>query len=402
MKGFRETFFTKSFPKNIAMHISEKYITILGSTGSIGTQSLDVCREQGIRVEALSAHSNVALIEAQVREFMPKYAALADPIAAADLKLRLADTPVRVFAGNEGILEMISLLEGDTVVNAIIGGPGLLPTLAIIDAGKNLALANKESLVTAGEVVLSRAREKGVTVLPIDSEHSALFQCLMNGRKEEVTRLILTASGGPFFGKKREDLLNVTREQALAHPTWKMGAKITIDSATLANKAFEMIEAAFLFDIPMDKIEVLVHRESVIHSLVEYIDGAQIAQISDPDMRMCIRYALSYPARAKTSTKPTNLWERGRLTFYPPDEETFKPIRLARYAMTKGGLLPAVFHGANDAAVELFLQNKIKFLEIADLTESVVHNYNNITAPTLDQLLFADADAARRVIELAK
>lgn len=384
------------------MHISEKYITILGSTGSIGTQSLDVCREQGIRVEALSAHSNVALIEAQVREFMPKYAALADPIAAADLKLRLADTPVRVFAGNEGILEMISLLEGDTVVNAIIGGPGLLPTLAIIDAGKNLALANKESLVTAGEVVLSRAREKGVTVLPIDSEHSALFQCLMNGRKEEVTRLILTASGGPFFGKKREDLLNVTREQALAHPTWKMGAKITIDSATLANKAFEMIEAAFLFDIPMDKIEVLVHRESVIHSLVEYIDGAQIAQISDPDMRMCIRYALSYPARAKTSTKPTNLWERGRLTFYPPDEETFKPIRLARYAMTKGGLLPAVFHGANDAAVELFLQNKIKFLEIADLTESVVHNYNNITAPTLDQLLFADADAARRVIELAK
>lgn len=402
MKGFRETFFTKSFPKNIDMHISEKYITILGSTGSIGTQSLDVCREQGIRVEALSAHSNVALIEAQVREFMPKYAALADPIAAADLKLRLADTPVRVFAGNEGILEMISLLEGDTVVNAIIGGPGLLPTLAIIDAGKNLALANKESLVTAGEVVLSRAREKGVTVLPIDSEHSALFQCLMNGRKEEVSRLILTASGGPFFGKKREDLLNVTREQALAHPTWKMGAKITIDSATLANKAFEMIEAAFLFDIPMDKIEVLVHRESVIHSLVEYIDGAQIAQISDPDMRMCIRYALSYPARAKTSTKPTNLWERGRLTFYPPDEETFKPIRLARYAMTKGGLLPAVFHGANDAAVELFLQNKIKFLEIADLTESVVHNYNNVTAPTLDQLLFADADAARRVIELAK
>ena len=392
----------KSFPKNIDMDISQKYITILGSTGSIGTQSLDVCREQGIRVEALSAHSNVKLMEAQVREFNPKFAALADPIAAADLKVRLADTSVRVFAGNDGILEMISLLDGDTVVNAIIGGAGLLPTLAIIEAGKNLALANKESLVTAGEVVLRRAREKGVPVLPIDSEHSALFQCLMNGRREEVSRLILTASGGPFFGKKREDLMNVTREQALAHPTWKMGAKITIDSATLANKAFEMIEAAFLFDIPMDKIEVLVHRESVIHSLVEYIDGAQIAQISDPDMRMCIRYALSYPARAKTSAKPTNLWERGKLTFYPPDEETFKPLRLARYAMTEGGLLPAVFHGANDAAVELFLQNKIKFLEIADLTEEVVHTYNNVTNPDLNALLFADADAARRVMELAK
>lgn len=384
------------------MLISDKYITILGSTGSIGTQSLDVCREQGIRVEALSAHSNGKRMEAQIREFSPKYAALADPIAAADLKLRVADTNTRIFAGSEGILEMISLLEGDTVVNAIIGGAGLRPTLAIIDAGKHLALANKESLVTAGEVVLRRAREKGVSVLPIDSEHSALFQCLMNGRKEEVSRLILTASGGPFFGKKREELMNVTREQALAHPTWKMGAKITIDSATLANKAFEMMEAAYLFDIPMDKIEVLVHRESVIHSLVEYIDGAQIAQISDPDMRMCIRYALSYPARAKTSAKPTNLWERGMLTFYPPDEETFKPLRLARYAMTRGGVLPAVFHGANDAAVELFLQNKIKFLEIADLTETVVHTYNNVPTPDLDRLLLADEDAARRVLALAR
>ena len=213
------------------MHISEKYITILGSTGSIGTQALDVCREQGIRVEALTAQSNGTLLEAQIREFKPRFAALADPVAAADLRLRIADTDTRVFAGAQGILELISLLSGDTVVNAIIGGAGLLPTLAIIEAGKNLALANKESLVTAGEVVLTRAREKGVPVLPIDSEHSALFQCLMNGRREEVSRLILTASGGPFFGKKREELANVTREQALNHPTWKMGAKITIDSA---------------------------------------------------------------------------------------------------------------------------------------------------------------------------
>ncbi len=384
------------------MLISEKYITILGSTGSIGTQSLDVCREQGIRVEALSAQSNVDLLEAQVREFSPRFAALADPAAAAELRLRLADTDTRVFAGKEGILEMITRLQGDTVVNAIIGGAGLLPTLAIIAEGKNLALANKESLVTAGEVVLTRARERGVPVLPIDSEHSALFQCLMNGCRDEVSRLILTASGGPFFGKKRADLAAVTREQALAHPTWKMGAKITIDSATLANKAFEMIEAAFLFDIPMDKIEVLVHRESVIHSLVEYIDGAQIAQISDPDMRMCIRYALSYPARAKTSTKPTNLWERGKLTFFPPDEETFKPLSLARFAMNGGGLLPAVFHGANDAAVELFLENKIKFLDIADLTETVLHKYKNIAMPSLDALLAADADAAEQVRILAK
>ena len=384
------------------MLISEKYITILGSTGSIGTQSLDVCREQGIRVEALTAQSNVALMEAQIREFKPRFAALSDPVAAADLKLRVADTGTRVFAGAEGILDLISLLAGDTVVNAIIGGAGLLPTLAIIEAGKNLALANKESLVTAGEVVLTRAREKGVPVLPIDSEHSALFQCLMNGRREEVSRLILTASGGPFFGKKREELEGVTREQALAHPTWKMGQKITIDSATLANKAFEMIEAAYLFDIPMDQIEVLVHRESVVHSLVEYIDGAQIAQLSSPDMRMCIRYALSYPARAKTSAKPTNLWERGSLTFFPPDEETFKPLGLARYAMNGGGLLPAVFHGANDAAVELFLENQIRFLDIADLTEEVLHKYKNVASPSLDALLAADRDAADRVRALAK
>lgn len=384
------------------MLISEKYITVLGSTGSIGTQSLDVCREQGIRVEALTAQSNVALIEAQIREFKPRFAALSDPVAAADLKLRVADTDTRVFAGAEGILDLISLLAGDTVVNAIIGGAGLLPTLAIIEAGKNLALANKESLVTAGEVVLTRAREKGVPVLPIDSEHSALFQCLMNGRREEVSRLILTASGGPFFGKKREELEGVTREQALAHPTWKMGQKITIDSATLANKAFEMIEAAYLFDIPMDQIEVLVHRESVVHSLVEYIDGAQIAQLSSPDMRMCIRYALSYPARAKTSAKPTNLWERGSLTFFPPDEETFKPLGLARFAMNGGGLLPAVFHGANDAAVELFLENQIRFLDIADLTEEVLHKYKNVASPSLDALLAADRDAADRVRALAK
>ncbi len=384
------------------MWISEKYITVLGSTGSIGTQSLDVCREQGIGVEALSAHSNAALLEAQVREFHPRFAALADEVAADDLRLRLADTDVQVFAGQQGILDMISLLRGDTVVNAIIGGAGLLPTLAIIDARKNLALANKESLVTAGQVVLTRAREKGVSVLPIDSEHSALFQCLMNGRREEVSRLILTASGGPFFGKKRADLAGVTRAQALDHPTWKMGAKITIDSATLANKAFEMIEAAYLFDIPMDKIEVLVHRESVIHSLVEYIDGAQIAQISDPDMRMCIRYALSYPARAKTSAKPTNLWERGKLTFFAPDEETFKPLAMARYAMEGGGLLPAVFHGANDAAVELFLQDRIGFLDIGDLTEEVLHTYKNISQPSLEALLEADHHAAELVRQLAR
>lgn len=378
-----------------------KTIALLGSTGSIGRQTLDVCRDHGIAVEVLTAHRDVEAIEAQIREFKPKVAVMADENAAKTLAIKVADTDTKVYAGSEAILDAVGNMRGDTVVNAIIGGAGLAPTLAAIDAKKQLALANKESLVIAGEEVMRRARRNGVSVLPIDSEHCAIFQCLMAGEKREVSKLILTASGGPFFGKSREELMQVTVAQALNHPTWKMGRKITVDSATLANKAFEMIEAAWLFDLPAEKIDTVVHRESVVHSLVEYVDGAMIAQMSKPDMRMCIRYALSYPRRMEARER-TNLAAIGKLTFFEPDRETFKPLALASYVMEKGGLLPSVFHGANDEAVALFLEEKIKFYQIADFAEEVVHNYRNVASPDLEALLEANREAGARVRELAR
>lgn len=382
------------------MQTIHKTIALLGSTGSIGRQTLDVCRDHGIGVEVLTANRDVETIEAQIREFKPKAAVMADENAAKALAIKVADTETKVFAGSDAILDAVGNMQGDTVVNAIIGGAGLAPTLAALDAGKQLALANKESLVIAGEEVMKRARKMGVNVLPIDSEHCAIFQCLMAGRKNEVSKLILTASGGPFFGRDREGLMQVTVAEALNHPTWKMGRKITVDSATLANKAFEMIEAAWLFDLPADKIDTVIHRESVVHSLVEYVDGAMIAQMSKPDMRMCIRYALSYPERMEARER-TNLAQIGKLTFFEPDRETFKPLALASYVMEKGGLLASVFHGANDEAVALFLEEKIKFYQIADLTEEVVHTYRNVPNPDLEALLEANREAGARVRELA-
>ena len=288
----------------------------------------------------------------------------------------------------------------DTVINSIIGGAGLLPTLAALDAGKNVALANKETLVTAGELVMKKVKEKGVSFLPIDSEHCAIFQCLMSGRRNEVSKIILTASGGPFYGRSAKELEDVTVEQALNHPTWKMGRKITIDSATLMNKCFEMIEAAYLFDMSPEMIDVVIHRESVVHSLVEYTDGALIAQMSLPDMRMCIQYAVSYPFRVEGRLKKTDLASVGGLTFFRPDFETFGALKLAEYSMKRGGVIPAVLNGANEEAVALFLDKKIGFADITCLVEHTVKNYKNVSEPCLEDILEAGKDARRIVREL--
>ena len=379
--------------------IEDKRLVILGSTGSIGTQALDVCDYHGIAVDGLSVPSNIDLLEEQVRKFKVKRCAVADPERAKELKLRIADTDAKVYATSEGILEMIGESDCDTVINSIIGGAGLLPTLTALDAGKNVALANKETLVTAGELVMKKVKEKGVSFLPIDSEHCAIFQCLMSGRREEVSRIILTASGGPFYGRSAKELETVSVEQALDHPTWKMGKKITIDSATLMNKCFEMIEAAYLFDMAPEMIDVVIHRESVVHSLVEYKDGALIAQMSLPDMRMCIQYAVSYPFRVEGRLKKTDLTSVGKLTFFRPDFETFGALKLAEYSMKRGGVIPAVLNGANEEAVALFLDKRIGFADITRLVEHTVRNYKDVPQPCLEDILRAGEDARRIVRE---
>lgn len=371
-----------------------KKIAIIGSTGSIGRQAIDVCLRHGIRVSALSARSSVALMEEQVRLLSPDFCTLTDEHAAAELRVRIADTSTRVYSGEQGLLEMIAECDADTLLNSVIGGAGLLPTLAAIKSKKNIALANKETLVTAGELVMNAVKEAGVTLMPVDSEHCAIFECLMSGAHDEVERLIITASGGPFYKKKRDELIGVTREQALAHPTWSMGAKITVDSATLMNKCFEMIEASWLFDIPMERIEPVIHRESIVHSMVEYKDGAVVAQMAMPDMRMCIQYALSYPDRFVGSTPKMDFTKAFSLTFDRPDYETFKPLALSRYVMSRGGVLPAVLNGVNDEAVALFLGGKIDFLDIADVAESVVHSFKNRPAKTIEDIVAAQKEGA--------
>ncbi len=379
------------------MKINEKYLAVLGSTGSIGKQALDVCERNGVRVEALSANSSVKVIEEQARKFRPSYAAMSDPASAKELAFLLSDTPVKVFAGPEGILEMINRLRGDAVLNSITGGDGLLPTAEAVKCGKNIALANKETLVTAGDIVMKAVKEKKVSLMPVDSEHCAIFQCLKAGRKSEVRRIILTASGGPFFGKKRNELENVGVKETLAHPTWNMGRKITVDSATMMNKCFEMIEAKHLFCVSPSEIEVVIHRQSVVHSMVEYEDGAVIAQLGVPDMRTCIQYALTYPERLPGAAEPLDFEKAMTLTFDRPDYETFKPLGLASFVMEKGGILPAVLNGANDALVKLFLDGKIPFLTIGDAAEKIVKTTENIKAPTLEQIVKAGKEAKERV-----
>ena len=377
-----------------------KTIAVLGATGSVGTQALDVARSRGYRVDYISANRATADMEKYAREFRPKYVAMADAESARALKCALADTDVTVLFGESGVLEGIALTEADVIVNSIIGESGLKPTLAVIDSGKRLALANKESLVIAGEIVMSRARARGVEILPVDSEHSAIYQSLKSGKESEIKRILLTASGGPFFGKSREELSKVTLADTLAHPTWKMGKKITVDSATLMNKGFEIIEAAHLFGTPADKIQVLIHRESILHSAVEYIDNTVIGELSVPDMRMCVQYAVDYPDRCPTSSAELDLFSVGALTFRTPDTEAFPLLALAKRAMTDGGAMPAIVNAADEVAVAAFLEEKLSFLGISEVVIKTYERMSGRAASTVDELVAADREARRIAKEL--
>ena len=387
--------------KDKIMNNKERMI-ILGVTGSIGEQALDVAKKTNTEVIGICANKNWQRVAEQAREHSVRYAAMCDELAAAELKLALSDTDIRVFAGVDGVCEMIaeSKAEGATfAVNSIIGQAGLLPTLAVLDNGIRLALANKESLVVAGEIVMQKAREKGIEILPVDSEHCAIHQCLRAGKKEEVKKIILTASGGPFFGMGREEIYNVPLSRALAHPTWKMGAKITIDSATLMNKGFEIIEAAHLFSLSASQIDVLVHRESIIHSMVEYIDNSVIAQLSIPDMRHCVQYALDRAARKEGVIEPLDLAKISKLTFARPDREAFPLLDLALYSLDRGGATCAALNAANEIAVGAYLQEKIKFGQISDCVCHVVKTMEHASnVHTLDGIFAIDNEAR----ELAK
>ena len=376
-------------------------ISLLGSTGSIGRQSLEVIQACGMKVGALTANSNVVRMEEQARQFQPELAVMMDEQAAADLKVRLADTPVRVAGGLEGLLEAAELPKADTVITAVVGMVGLRPTMAAIREGKRIALANKETLVCAGQLVTEEARDYGAKILPVDSEHSALFQSLQGCKdRGEVKRLILTCSGGPFFGKTRKELEWMTREDALQHPNWSMGAKITVDSATLMNKGLEFIEAMHLYQMPPEKIFIVVHRESIIHSLVEYCDNAMIAQMGTPDMRLPIQYALTWPERVAGPATPLDLCSCGPLTFAQPDTETFQCLALALEAAKTGGTAGAILNGANEAAVALFLEGKIGFLDIADRVRGAMEQVKVIADPSMTQVLEADAAAREAVLSV--
>ena len=364
-----------------------KTVTVLGSTGSIGTQALEVIEMQGYEVVALTASVNTDIIESQIRKFRPKYAAMVDEKAAADLKIRVADTGTKVLSGMKGVCECAAL-GADYVLNSIVGMAGLEPTIAAINAGSELALANKETLVAGGQLVMSLAKEKGVSILPVDSEHSAIFQSMQGCvDKKEIKKLILTASGGPFFGKKRTELENVTVEEALNHPNWSMGAKITIDSASMMNKGLELIEAVWLFSMNPKDIDIVVHRQSVIHSLVEFCDNSVIAQLGVPDMRIPIQYALTYPNRIPSPVKELSLTDYGTLTFDKPDYETFGLINVCRKAINDGGLYPACANAANEEANLAFRQGKIKFLQIEELVRETVAASQSFDTYTLTDVL---------------
>lgn len=377
-----------------------KGIALLGSTGSIGTQSLDVCRMHGYRVVCLTANRRVDLMEAQIREFHPDLVSMMDPVAADDLRTRVADTGTKVLSGMDGLIECATYSGADTVLNAVVGMVGLQPTLAAIQAKKTLALANKETLVAGGHLVTNTAKAYGVDILPVDSEHSAIFQCLQGSpEKGAVKKLILTASGGPFFGKTLAELENVTAADALKHPNWDMGAKITIDSATMMNKGLEFIEAKWLFDMPIDAIDIVVHRESVVHSAIAYQDNSVIAQLGVPDMRIPIQYALTYPQRLPSPVQELSLVDYGKLTFYAPDYDTFRCINVCKDAIAAGGLRPAAANGANEESVRLFLNGKIKFTDIAVLNRAAMESCPQVADYTLDDVLQADRAARDYVIE---
>ena len=378
-----------------------KTIAILGATGSVGRQSLEVAREKGYRVDFISANRDAQSLEALARLHKPTAVAMADEAASRELRVRLADTDIKVYSGDAGILEGISRESVDAVVNAILGSAGLMPTLEAVKEGKTLALANKESLVVAGDIVMSEAKRSRAEIIPVDSEHSAIFQSLKAGRRSEVRRIILTASGGPFFGKTREELKGVTLSDALNHPTWKMGKKISCDSATLMNKGFEIIEASHLFGVDESKIEVIVHRESILHSAVEYIDNVQIGQFSLPDMRSCIQYALEYPTRTVGLTEPLDLTRVGALTFFEPDNNAFPLLSLARRASREGGAYPAVLNALDEVAVEAFLIGKISFFEISELIFKAYEAFDDVSSvKDLSGIIECDIAARAKMTEL--
>lgn len=377
-------------------------ISILGSTGSIGRQTLDVAQKLGLTVTALTAKEHVELMEQQARQFKPRLAVMTDPAAARALRLRLADTATTVLSGEEALCEAATAPEADAVVTAVMGMVGLKPTLAAIGERKRIALANKETLVCAGELVMAEAARCGAEIVPVDSEHSAIFQCLQGCRdREEIKRLILTCSGGPFFGKKREELRTVTREDALRHPNWSMGAKITVDSATLMNKGLEVIEAMRLYRLPLSQVDVVIHRQSIVHSLVEFRDGAVLAQLGTPDMRLPIRYALTWPARCESREPPLDLLSCPPLTFDRPDPEAFPCLRLALEAAREGGTACAVLNAANEEAVARFLSGTVRFLEIPELVERVRQQVKTVPAADLAAVLEADR-AARAALKAIK
>ena len=377
-------------------------LSILGSTGSIGKQALEVAKLRGLRIYALTADRSTDVMEAQVRQYRPRYAVMRNEDAARDLRVRVADTDVQVLSGEEGVCFAASQ-RADYLLNSIVGMAGLEPTLCAIDAGSKIALANKETLVAGGQLVMGSAKEKNVPILPVDSEHSAIFQSLQGmTRHSEISRILLTASGGPFFGKTKAELQTVTVAEALRHPNWSMGAKITVDSATMMNKGLELIEAVWLFDVSPDQIDILVHRQSVVHSAVEFCDNSVIAQLGVPDMRIPIQYALTYPERFPSPVRQLRLEEYGTLTFEKPDYETFRCIQLCRDAIRAGGLLPAAVNSANEAANALFRAGKIGFLQIAELVEQASADVPQCDCYTLEDVLSVDTQMRRRVEELVR
>ena len=370
-----------------------KKIAILGSTGSIGTQTLEIARNNGdIQVTALAAGRNVKLLEAQIREFSPRIACLWDEKAAKEIKGRVRDLQVKVTSGMEGLLEAAAGTDCEIVVTAVVGMIGIRPTIAAIEAGKDIALANKETLVTAGHLIMPLAREKQVKILPVDSEHSAIFQCLQGAGSNRLHKILLTASGGPFRGRTREQMAAVKPEDALKHPNWTMGSKITIDSSTMVNKGLEVMEARWLFDVSLDQIQVVVQPQSVIHSMVEFEDGAVMAQLGTPDMKLPIQYALYYPQRRFLPGERLDFWKMGQITFEAPDPENFRGLALAFSAGRQGGTMPTVFNAANELAVRLFLEGKISYLAITDLIQAAMERHENRPNPGLDDILRAEQE----------
>ncbi|MCI6812966.1 MAG: 1-deoxy-D-xylulose-5-phosphate reductoisomerase [Lachnospiraceae bacterium] len=376
-------------------------IAILGSTGSIGTQTLEIVDSNpDIQVMGLAAGNNVDLLEQQIRKYRPRLAAVWSEKAWHDLQMRVADLPVRVVCGMEGLLEIATMAETNILVTAIVGMIGIRPTIAAIEAGKNIALANKETLVTAGHLIMPLAKEKGVSILPVDSEHSAIFQSLKTENAEQIEKILLTASGGPFRGKKREELAGIQVEDALKHPNWSMGQKITIDSSTLVNKGLEVIEAKWLFGAELEQIQVVVHPQSIIHSMVQFKDGGILAQMGMPDMKLPIQYALTYPKRRPMGGKRVDFYELGQLTFEKPDTETFRGLKLAYEAAHIGGSMPTVYNAANEKAVSLFLERKISYLQITELILEAMNNHKVIANPTVEEILRTQTESEELLCSL--